>query len=155
MIEIDLQEPPAIVELRDDAKAIAQLRLYGDDCVLMGWAGDYKSGAPVAAFLAKAEALNVDQAGAVRLLLEQTEDESARWRREYLQQDSMKLAGFLSVNCPALALRFGEILVADGDEPTTPGWSATGVWLPARADRTWFDPGRLTLAVTDLLTAPW
>ena len=120
MIEIDLQEPPAIVELRDDAKAIARLRLYGDDCVLMGWAGDYKSGAPVAAFLAKAEALNVDQAGAVRLLLEQTEDESARWRREYLQQDSMKLAGFLSVNCPALALRFREILVADGDEPTTP-----------------------------------
>jgi hypothetical protein len=120
MIEIDLQEPPAIIELRDDAKAIARLRLYGDDCVLMGWTGDYKSVAPVAAFLAKAEALNVPQARAVTVLLEQTDDESARWRLEYLQQDSTKLAEFLSVTCPALALRFPEVLVADGDEPTTP-----------------------------------
>jgi hypothetical protein len=120
MIEIDLQEPPAIIELRADAKAIAQLRLYGDDCVLMGWTGDYKSVAPVAAFLAKAEALDVDPPRAVTVLLEQTDEESAWWRQEYLQRDSSRLAEFLSVRCPALALRFPEVLVADGDEPTTP-----------------------------------
>ncbi len=120
MIEIDLHEPPAIIELRDDAKAIARLRLYGDDCVLMGWTGDYKSDAPVAALLAKAEVLNVDQARAVTILLEQTADEFDGWHQAYVQKDPMKLAEFLSISCPALAVRFPEVLVADGDEPTTP-----------------------------------
>lgn len=120
MIQIDLQEPPAIVELRDDAKAVARLRLYRDDCVLMGWAGDHKSGAPVAAFLAKAEGLNTEPAEAVKILLEQTDEESELWRLEYLDHDTMKLAEFLSINCPVLALRFPEVLLSDGDEPKTP-----------------------------------
>lgn len=120
MNEIALQEPPAIVELREDAKAIAWLRLYGDDCVLMGWTGDYKSSAPVAVFLAKAEASNTDPANAVKILLEQTVEEFDHWRLEYLDQDTMKLAGFLSTTCPDLGRRFPDVLVADGDEPRTP-----------------------------------
>lgn len=120
MIEIALQEPLAIVELREDAEAIARLRLYGDDCVLMGWTGDFKSGAPVAAFLAKAEASNTDPAKAVKILLEQTDVEFDHWRLEYLDQDTMKLAEFLSITCPDLARRFPDVLVADGEEPKTP-----------------------------------
>lgn len=75
MAEVDIHTPPAIIELRDEAKAIARLRLYGDDCVLMGWTGDYRSEAPVAVFLQKADALVVDQAEAVTILLEQTQSE--------------------------------------------------------------------------------
>lgn len=119
MFDVDLPEPSAIVELREDARAIARLRLYGDDCVLMGWAGDYNSTVPVAAFLAKSEASNTDPAKAVTILLEQTGEESDLWRREYLDQDTMKLAEFLSITCPALAQSFPDILVANGQEPKT------------------------------------
>lgn len=119
MIEIELQEPPAIVELRNDAGAIARLRLYGDDCVLMGWTGEWKSDAPVTAFLAKGEALNVDLGRAVAILLEQAEYEMSAWRSGYIQNGSTNLAEFLSINCPALAAHFPATLVADGDEPTT------------------------------------
>lgn len=120
MIVIDVQTPPAIIELHDDAKAIARLRLYGDDCLLMGWAGDYKSDTVVAVFLEKASALSVDHAQAVTILLEQTQSEVADWRMENAQNDTTRLAEFLSVACPALAQRFPKALAADGDEPTTP-----------------------------------
>jgi hypothetical protein len=120
MIEINPQEPPAIIELHNDAQGIAQLRLYGDDCALMGWTGDYKSSAPVAAFLAKAEASNTDAAKAVEILLEQTSEAFYHWRLEFLEQDTMKLAEFLSITCPDLNQRFPDFLVADGDEPKTP-----------------------------------
>ena len=120
MIAIDVQTPPAIIELRADAEAIARLRLYGDDCVLMGWTGDYKRDAPVAVFLDKADGLLVDRAQAVTILLEQTENEVTDWRMKYVHGEPRELAEFLSVTCPALAQRFPETLNADGDEPTTP-----------------------------------
>ena len=120
MIEIDLHEPPAIVELRNDATAIARLRLYGDDCVLMGWTGAYKSDAPVSAFLTKAETLRVDRARAVTMLLEHADIELNHWHWTFASQNLEKLAEFLSVSCPELATRFPEVLVADGDVPTTP-----------------------------------
>ena len=65
-METNLQEPPAIIELRRDAQAIARLGLYGDDCVMMGWTGDYRSSAPVVAFLAKSEASNTTTIKAVK-----------------------------------------------------------------------------------------
>lgn len=120
MIAIDVQTPPAIIELRDDAEAIARLRLYGDDCLLMGWTGDYKSDAPVAVFLDKADDFLVDRAQAVTILLEQTENEIADWGMKYVHGASRELAEFLSATCPALAQRFPEVLIADGDEPMTP-----------------------------------
>ena len=120
MMETNPQEPPAIIELRRDAQAIAWLRLYGDDCAMVGWTGDYRSSAPVVAFLAKSEASNTNTIKAVEILLEQTSEANYHWSVEFLKQDAMKLAEFLSTTCPDLAKRFPNILVADGDEPVTP-----------------------------------
>lgn len=120
MMENNLPEPPAIIELRRDAEAIARLRLYGDDCAMMGWTGDYRSNSPVVAFLAKSEASNTSTIKAVEILLEQPSEAIYLWSVEFLKQDTMKLAEFLSTTCPDLAQRFPNILVADGDEPETP-----------------------------------
>lgn len=120
MMETNPQEPPAVIELRRDAQAIALLRLYGDDCAMMGWTGDYRSSVPVVAFLAKSEASNTTTIKAVEILLEQTSEVNYRWSVEFFKQDAMKLAEFLSTTCPDLAKRFPNVLVADGDAPETP-----------------------------------
>jgi hypothetical protein len=120
MFEIAIQEPPAVSGLREEAKAIAQLRLYGDDCVLMGWTGNYRNDAPVAVFLSKADDASVSHPKAVTVLLEETQSEVADWRLKYGQGASPQLAEFLSATCPDLARRFPGVFVADGDEPITP-----------------------------------
>lgn len=120
MFEIAIQQPPAISGIREDAKAVARLRVYGDDCVLMGWTGDYRSDAPVAVFLSKAEDGNISLTQAVTVLLEEMQSELDDWRMHYGQGASPQLADFLSATCPDLARRFPEMLVADGDEPITP-----------------------------------
>lgn len=108
MFEFVSQQPPAIIALRDDARAIARLRLYGDDCVLMGWTGNYKSDAPVAVFLGKADVGNVSHSEAVAVLLEETQIAINERHVGYAQGISLELAAFLSVTCPELARRFPE-----------------------------------------------
>lgn len=120
MFEIAIQQPPVISVLGEDAKAIARLRVYGDDCVLMGWTGNYRSDAPVAVFLRKADDGGVSHTQALTVLLEETQSEFADWHIRYGQGASAQLAEFLSIACPDLARRFPEVLAADGDEPITP-----------------------------------
>lgn len=74
----------------------------------------------MAVFLGRADEGGVPHPQAVTILLEETQGQLADWQMKYAGGAPENLAGFLSVTCPALADRFPDILVADGDEPVTP-----------------------------------